>query len=121
MVAQEIDLEEKRVYAPTPMIHESFSSLPTVAAPTVQDTMVPAHVVIPPVAIMNDDEKPVLQDPIESIATHEGGNNSLKQKMCQNVEGPRRSQRVRKSVIPVDYEVYNTKEFQMEDDPTSFE
>ena len=50
-----------------------------------------------------------------------GSNNSLKQKMCQNVEGPRRSQRVRKSVIPVDYEVYNTKEFQMEDDPASFE
>ena len=26
-----------------------------------------------------------------------------------------------KSAIPVDYEVYNTEEFQMEDDPTSFE
>ena len=38
-----------------------------------------------------------------------------------NVEAPRRSQRVRKSVIPADYEVYNTEEFQMEDDPTSFE
>ena len=37
------------------------------------------------------------------------------------MEAPRRSQRVRKSVIPADYEVYNTKEFQMEDDPTSFE
>ena len=34
---------------------------------------------------------------------------------------PRRSQRVRKSAIPVDYEVYNTKEFQMKDDPISFE
>ena len=39
MVAQEIDLEEKRVYAPTPMIHESFFSLPAVATPTVQDTV----------------------------------------------------------------------------------
>ena len=29
--------------------------------------------------------------------------------------------RVRKSAIPADYEVYNTKEFQMEDDPASFE
>jgi hypothetical protein len=38
-----------------------------------------------------------------------------------NVEAPRRSQRVRRSVIPDDYEVYNTKEFQMEGDPTSFE
>ena len=54
------------------MTHKLFFSLPAVAAPTVQDTMVPTPVVIPPVATMNDDEKPVLQDPIEPIATHEG-------------------------------------------------
>ena len=30
MVAREIDLEVKRVYAPTPMIHEPFFSLPAV-------------------------------------------------------------------------------------------
>ena len=71
MVAREIDFEEKRVYAPTPMIHEPFFSLPAVAAPTVQDTVVPTLVVIPPVATMNNDEKPVLQDPVEHIATHE--------------------------------------------------
>ena len=41
--------------------------------------------------------------------------------MCQNVKAPRRSQRVRKLAIPADYEVYNIEEFQMEDDPTSFE
>ena len=29
--------------------------------------------------------------------------------------------RVRKSAITADYKVYNTKEFQMEDDPASFE
>ena len=46
MVACEIDLEEKQVYVPTPMIHESFFSLPVVAAPTVQDTVVPAPIVI---------------------------------------------------------------------------
>ena len=83
MVAREIDLEEKRVYAPTPMIHELFFSLPAVAAPTVQDTMVSAPVVILTVATMNENEEPVLQDPIEPIATHEGSNNSLKQKVCQ--------------------------------------
>jgi hypothetical protein len=38
-----------------------------------------------------------------------------------NVEAPRRSQRVRRLAIPDDYEVYNTEEFQMEGDPTSFE
>ena len=37
------------------------------------------------------------------------------------MEVPRRSQRVRKSAISADYEVYNTKEFQIEDDLTSFE
>ena len=60
MVAREIDLEVKRVYAPTPMIHEPIFSLPAVATPTVLDTVVPAPVVIPPVATMNDDEEPVL-------------------------------------------------------------
>jgi hypothetical protein len=37
------------------------------------------------------------------------------------VETPRRSQRTRRSVIPNDYEVYDTEEFHMEDDPTSYE
>ena len=48
-----------------------FFSLPAVAAPIVQDTVVPAPVVIPPVATMNNDEGPVLQDPIEHIVTNE--------------------------------------------------
>jgi hypothetical protein len=34
--------------------------------------VVPTPVVIPPVATMNKDEEPVLQDPIELVATHEG-------------------------------------------------
>ena len=38
-----------------------------------------------------------------------------------NVKAPKKSQRVRKSAIPADYEVYNIEEFQMEDDLTSFE
>ena len=121
MVAREIDLEEKRVYAPTPIIHEPFFSLPAVTAPTVQDTVVPAHVVIPSVAIMNDDEEPVPQDPIEPIATHEGEQQQPQIEDVPNVEAPRRSQRVRKSAILADCEVYNTEEFQMEDDPISFE
>jgi hypothetical protein len=48
-----------------------------------QDTVVLAHVVIPPMATMNDDGEPVLQDPIEPVATHEGSSNSLKLKMYQ--------------------------------------
>ena len=88
MVAREIDLEEKRVYASTPMIHEPFFSLPAVAAPTVQDTVVPAPVVIPPVATMNDDEEPVLQDPIEPIATHEGGATTASNRRCAKCGDP---------------------------------
>ena len=70
---------------------------------------------------MNDDEEPILQDPIEPITTHEGEQQQPQTEDVPNVEAPRRSQRVRKSVIPADYEVYNTEEFQIEDDPTSFE
>ena len=121
MVAREIDLEVKRVYAPTSMIHEPIFSLHVVAAPTVQDTVVPAPVVIPFVATINDDEEPVLQDPVEPIATHEREQQQPQTEDVPNVKAPRRSQRVRKSAISADYEVYNTEEFQMKDDPTSFE
>ena len=103
------------------MIHEPFFSLHVVAAPTVLDTVVPALVVIPPVATMNNDEEPVLQDPIEPIATNEGEQQQPQLEDVPNVEATKRSQRVRKSAIPTDYEVYNTEEFQMEDDPTAFE
>jgi hypothetical protein len=34
------------------------------------------------------------------------------------VEAPRRSQRARRSAISDNYEVYDTEEFHMEDDPT---
>ena len=103
------------------MIHEPFFSLPAIAAPTVLDTVVPAPVVIPPVATMNDDKERVLQDSVEPIATHEGEQQQPQIEDVPNVKAPRRSQRVRKSAIPADYEVYNTEGFQMEDDPTSFE
>ena len=53
--------------------------------------MVPAPVVIPPVATMNDDEEPVLQDPIEPIATHEGEQQQPQTEDVPKVEAPRRS------------------------------
>ena len=42
MVPREIDLEEKRVYVPTPMIQEPFFSLPVDAAPKVPEIVTPA-------------------------------------------------------------------------------
>ena len=70
------------------MIHEPILSLPAVAAPTVLDTVVPAPVVIPPVATMNDDEEPVPQDPIEPIATHEGEQQQRQTENVPNEEAP---------------------------------
>ena len=93
MIAQEIDLEKKWVYAPTPMIHEPFFSLSVVAAPTVLDTMAPAPIVISPVTTMNENEEPVLQDSIEPIATHEGEQQQPQTEDVPNVEAPSRSQK----------------------------
>ena len=93
------------------MIYEPIFSLPAVAAPTMLDTVVPASVVIPPVVTMNDDEEPVFQDPVEPIVTHEGEQQQPQTEDVPNMEASRRSQRVKKSAIPADYEVYNTEEF----------
>ena len=57
---------------PTPIVQEPSFTLPVVAVPIVQDTVVTAHIVSSPVATMNEHEEPVLQDPQEPIVTHEG-------------------------------------------------
>jgi len=73
MVTREIDLEEKWVCVPTPMIEEPFFSLPVaVAAPTIPDIVMPTPVVSSPAVETNVDREPVLQDPTEPIATDEG-------------------------------------------------
>jgi hypothetical protein len=64
MVARKIVFEEKRVCVPTPMIQEPFFELPVLVAPTVLDTIVPIPVVSSPVVTVNNDEEPVLQEPI---------------------------------------------------------
>ena len=71
MVVQEISFKEKRVDVPTPMVQEPFFTLSIVVVPIVQDTIVIAPVDSSPVATMNEYEKPVLQDPVEPIVTHE--------------------------------------------------
>jgi hypothetical protein len=70
---------------------------------------------------VNDDEEPVPQDPIETDVTNEGKQQHPQTEDVPNMEALRRSQRIRTSTIPNDYEVYNTEEFQMEGDPTLFE
>jgi hypothetical protein len=120
MVAREIDLE-KQVCVPTLIIQEPFFKLPVLVAPTVRDTIVPTPVISSLVATMNNNEEPIPQDPIETDATYEGEQQQPQTEDVPNVEAPERSQRVRRSAISDDYEVYNTKEIQMEGDPTSFE
>ena len=80
-----------------------------------------APIVSSPVATMNEHEEPVLQDPQEPIVTHEGEQQQSHVEQASSSEAPRRSQRVRRSAIPDDYEVYECEEFQIEGDPTSFE
>ena len=78
MVAREIDLEEKRVYAPTLMVQEPFFELPATATPTMQDVVVPAPVVIPSMATTNEDEEPMVQNPTDLLPHMRGSNNNLK-------------------------------------------
>ena len=72
MVARKIDLEENRVFVPTPMSQEPYFSLPVVVAPIAQETAVPTPVVSSLDVAANGNEEPVSQDPIELIATDEG-------------------------------------------------
>jgi hypothetical protein len=102
------------------MIQEPFFELPILVAPMVWDTIVQTPVVSFPMATANDDEEPIPQGPIQTDATNEGEQQPQTEDVS-NMEAPRRFQRVRRSAIPNDYEVYNTEEFQMEGDLTSFE
>ena len=95
--------------------------LPVVVVPIVHDIVVTAPVVSSPMATMNEHEKPVLQDLLEPVVTHEKEQQQPHIEQVSSNEASRRSQRVRRSVIPNDYEVYDCGEFQIEGDPTSFE
>jgi hypothetical protein len=123
MAARKIDLEEKRVCAPNPVIQEPFFELPIVPAPIVQDTVEQEPVVVPPVVTTEENEEPVQQEPIENVATNEGEQSQPPTVDVPNIEAPRRSQRERRPAISSDiYELNNiTEEYQMEGDPTSFE
>ena len=103
------------------MVQEPFFTLPVVTTPTVQDTIVTTHVVSSSVATMNEHEEPVMQDPIEPIVTHEEEQQQPHIEQASSNEAPRKSQSVRRSAIPDDYEVYECEKFQIEGDPTSFE
>jgi hypothetical protein len=81
----------------------------------------PTPAVASPVATMNENVEPVHQVPEEPVATHEGEQQQPQIDEAPQAQAYGRPQRTRKSTIRDDYEVYNSEEVQMEDDPTSFE
>jgi hypothetical protein len=106
------------------MVEEPFFTLLAVVAPTVQDTVVSTPVASSLVATMNEYEEPVLEEPVleEPIEPNVAHEEERQQPNVEQVpEALRMSQIIRRSAITDDYEVYETEEFQMGDDPTSFE
>jgi hypothetical protein len=125
MVPREIQLEEKRVYVPTPMVAEPFFLIPAAITPIVQGNVVVEPVIDSPVTMT---ATPIVGSPMaeineeeETIANHE---EEQQQPPIQDVpqnEPPRRSQKARRLAISDDYKVCVSEEIQMEGDPTSFE
>jgi hypothetical protein len=111
---REISLEEKRVYVLTPLIHELIPPVP------VHEHAIPTSKIGSSLAAI---KVPVIQEPEVSNAVIDD-----EEEQPQNLENDvpnqeilRISQRVRKSTIPDDYEIYATKEIHMEGDPTSYD
>jgi hypothetical protein len=84
------------------------SLVPVAATPIVGSLMVE----------VDEEEESVFQEP---IANHEEEQQEPPIQDVPHNEPPRRSQRARRSAISDDYEVYVSKEIQMEGDPTSSE
>jgi hypothetical protein len=53
------------------MIQEPFFSISVDAAPIVYDTAVTTPVISSPMATMNENDEPIIQDPIEPVVAHE--------------------------------------------------
>jgi hypothetical protein len=84
------------------------SLVPVAATPIVGSLMVE----------VDEEEESVFQEP---IANHEEEQQEPPIQDVPHNEPPGRSQRARRSAISDDYEVYVSKEIQMEGDPTSSE
>jgi hypothetical protein len=115
---------------PTPMVAESFFSVPAAVTPITQGNVIAEPVVDSPVHMaatpiigspmteVDEDLEPVFQEP---ITNHEEEQQEPPIQDVTHNEPPRRSQRARRLAISNDYEVYVSEEIRMEGDPTSFE
>jgi hypothetical protein len=116
-VPREISLEEKRVYVPTPMIHE------LIPPSLVHEIIIPTFEIGCSSASPNVHEALVIQEPeVPNVVVDEEEDqpHNLKNDV-PNQENLRRSERVRKSIIPDYYEIYTSQEIHMEGDLTSYE
>jgi hypothetical protein len=115
---------------PTPMVTEPFFSVPVAVTPMLQcntvaepvaDSLIPmaaTPIVGSPMTEVDEDLEPVFQEP---ITNHEEEQQEPPVQDVPHNEPPRRSQMAKRSAISDDYEVYVSKEIQIEGDPTSFE
>ena len=81
----------------------------------------PTPVVGSPDVAANGNEDPIPQDQTEPVAMDEGEQQQPPVQEIPVAVALSRPQRIRKPAISDDYEVYNSEEIQMEDDPTPFE
>jgi hypothetical protein len=116
-VLQEISLEDKRVDVPTYMIHELIPPV------HVHERTIPTFEVGSSSATPNVIEVPVIQEPEvpNSVIDEKEDQPQNLENNVPNQENSKRSQRVRKSAIPDDYEIYTSEEIHMKGDPTSYE
>jgi hypothetical protein len=114
---REISLGEKRVYVPTPMIHELFPSVP------VQEYISPTFEVGSSSIAPNVNGAPAIQEPeVPNVVIDEEEDQPQNlENNVPNQENIRRSQKVRKSAISDDCEIYTSEEIYMEGDSTSYE
>jgi hypothetical protein len=99
------------------MIHELIPSVP------VQGCISPTFEVGSSSTAPDVNGAPVIQEPEvpNAVIDEEEEHPHYLENDMPNQENIRRSQRVRKSVIPDDYEIYTSEEIHMEGDPTSYE
>jgi hypothetical protein len=99
------------------MIHELIPPAP------VRETFIPTFEVGSSSTAPNVNEAQVIQEPKvpNDVVDEEEDQPHNLENDGPNQENLRRSQRIRKSVIPNDYEIYTNEEIHMEDDPTSYE
>jgi hypothetical protein len=116
-VPQKISLKEKRVYVPTPMIHALIPPVP------MHEHIIPTFEVGSSSTAPNVNKMHVIQEPDvpNTLIDEEEDQPQNIENNVSNQENVRRSQRVRKSVIPNDYEIYTSEEIHIEGDPTSYE